>query len=83
MLSVQRMFEVQHMGMKCLPRKGFQRLASRRRQLIRFGLESRAVDLIAEKRMADGGKVNSSSPRPGLGFFADPIPPGHGTRADS
>src|ERR1700738_5261285 len=59
MLSAQRMFEVKDMGMKCLPRKGFQRRACGRRQLIRFGLDSGPVDLVAEKRVADGGEMDA------------------------
>src|SRR6516164_7876141 len=59
MPSVLRMFEVQHMGMKCLPRKGVQRSARGRWQLIRFGLESGPVHLVTEQWVADGGEMNA------------------------
>src|ERR1700730_8002723 len=52
------MFDSQDIGMKCLSAKGFQRVLGRRRELIRLGLEARAIDRIAEERMADGSEMD-------------------------
>ena len=38
--------------MQCLSAKGFERVPGRCAELIRFGLETGSVDIVAEERMA-------------------------------
>src|SRR5229473_3529563 len=45
--------------MQGLSAKGFQRGAGSGRELSSLGLETRAVNVVAEQRMADGGEVDA------------------------
>src|SRR5262249_17200550 len=53
------MFDTEEIGMKCLSAKGLQRAFGLPGKLIRFALETAAVGLVTEERMADGGKVHA------------------------
>ena len=50
--------------MKCLSAKGLQRAFGLPGKLIRFALETAAVGLVTEERMADGGKVHAKLVHP-------------------
>src|ERR1700730_5111879 len=52
------MFDSEHIGVKRLSAKSFQRVLGRRRELMRLGLEARTIDRIPEERMADGSEMD-------------------------